>query len=105
MSKISATKKTTEETRLLQAFESGDFRPASSRRLRVRQLKQAAQAVVKVRRLNIRLSAPVLEGLRARAAEEGLPYQTLIASVFHRFVTGRLVDRGSKTSRPTAGRR
>jgi predicted DNA binding CopG/RHH family protein len=49
--------------------------------------------------LNIRLSAPILEGLRARAAEERLPYQTLIASVLHKFVTGRLVDRGSNASR------
>jgi predicted DNA binding CopG/RHH family protein len=65
----------------------------------VRQLKQTARATVKDRRLNIRLSAPVLESLRARAAEEGLPYQTLIASVLHRFVTGRLVDRDSKASR------
>jgi predicted DNA binding CopG/RHH family protein len=99
MSKIGPTRKTTEESRLLQAFESGDFQPVRSRRLRVRQLKQAARATVKDRRLNIRLSAPVLEGLRARAAEEGLPYQTLIASVLHKFITGRLVDRGSKTSR------
>ena len=99
MGKITATRKTTEESRLLQAFESGDFRPARSRRLQVHQLKQAARATLKDSRLNIRLSAPVLEGLRARAAEEGLPYQTLIASVLHRFVTGRLVDRGSKASR------
>ena len=99
MGKTTATRKTTEESRLLQAFESGDIRPARSRRLRVRQLKQAARATVKDRRLNIRLSAPVLESLRARAAEEGLPYQTLIASVLHKFVTGRLVDRGSKASR------
>jgi predicted DNA binding CopG/RHH family protein len=99
MGKTTATRKTIEESRLLQAFERGDFRPARSRRVRVRQLKQAARATVKDRRLNIRLSAPVLEGLRARAAEEGLPYQTLIASVLHKFVTGRLVDRGSKASR------
>jgi predicted DNA binding CopG/RHH family protein len=99
MSKISATRKTTEESRLLQAFESGDFQPVRSRRLRVRRLKQAAHATVKDRRLNIRISALVLAGLRARAAEEGLPYQTLIASVLHKFITGRLVDRGSKTSR------
>ena len=99
MSKTTATRKTTEESRLLQAFESGDFRPARSRRLRARQLKQTDRATVKDRRLNIRLSAPVLEGLRDRAAEEGLPYQTLIASVLHRFVTGRLVERGSKASR------
>jgi predicted DNA binding CopG/RHH family protein len=99
MGKTTATRKTTEESCLLHAFEDGDFRPARSRRLRVRQLKQAAMATVKDRRLNIRLSAPVLEGLRARAAEEGLPYQTLIASVLHKFVTGRIVDRGSKASR------
>ena len=99
MVNTTVTRKTTEESRLLQAFESGDFRPARSRRVRVRQLKQAARATLKDRRLNIRLSAPVLEGLRARAAEEGLPYQTLIASVLHKFVTGRLVERGSKASR------
>jgi predicted DNA binding CopG/RHH family protein len=105
MNKSSASKMTTEESRLLTAFESGDFQPVRSRRLRVRQLKQAAHATVKDRRLNIRLSGPVLEGLRARAAEEGLPYQTLIASVLHKFVTGRLVDRGSKVSRSAPGKR
>jgi|SRR5450631_995103 predicted DNA binding CopG/RHH family protein len=105
MSNISASKKTIEESRVLQAFESGDFQPVRPRRLRVRQLKQAARATLKDRRLNIRLSAPVLAGLRARAAEEGLPYQTLIASVLHKFVTGRLVDRSSKMSRSASGRR
>jgi predicted DNA binding CopG/RHH family protein len=97
MGKIIAPRKTTEKSRLLRAFEGGDFRSVRSRPLRVRQLKQAAHAAVKDRRLNIRLSAPILEGLRARAAEEGLPYQTLIASVLHKFVTGRLIDRSSKT--------
>jgi predicted DNA binding CopG/RHH family protein len=105
MSKISTSKKTAEESRLLQAFESGDFQPVRSRRLRVRQLRRAARATAKDRRLNIRLSAPVLEGLRARAAEEGLPYQTLIASVLHKFVTGRLVDRGLKMPRSGPGKR
>ena len=47
-----------------------------------------------------------LEGLQARAAEEGVPYQTLMASVLHKFVSGRLVEaqkrittRSSRTAR------
>ena len=39
------------------------------------------------------MRARQLEGLKARAAEEGLPYRTLIASVLHKFVIGRLVER------------
>ena len=42
--------------------------------------------------INIRISEQDLYNLRARSAEEGLPYQTLIASVLHKYVTGRLVD-------------
>ncbi len=45
------------------------------------------------RRLDIRIFSPVLEGLQARAAEEGLPHQTLIASLLHGFATGRPVER------------
>ena len=97
--KATTTRKGGEDARTLQAFGSGDFGAARSRGLRMRQLKQAAPRTLKNGRLNIRLSAPVLEGLRARVAEEGLPYQTLIASVLHKFVTGRLVDRGTKAQR------
>jgi predicted DNA binding CopG/RHH family protein len=98
MIKFAATSKKTEESRLLRAFESGGLRPVRSRLLRMRQLKQAAHAMVKDRLVNVRLSASVLESLRALAAEQDLPYHTLIASVLHKFVTGRLVDRRSKTS-------
>jgi predicted DNA binding CopG/RHH family protein len=62
--------------------------------------QQAARATpAKDRRLNIRLSSPVFNGLQPRAREEGLPYQTLIASVLHRFVTGRLVEKPAKPVR------
>ena len=49
-------------------------------------------------RVNIRLSTRDLVLLRARALEEGIPYQTLIASVLHRYVSGRLIDAGRTTS-------
>ncbi len=46
----------------------------------------------KTRNINIRISETVLEELKKRSQEEGIPYQTLISSVLHKFVTNRLVD-------------
>ena len=46
----------------------------------------------KTRNVNIRISEAVLEQLKRRSQEEGIPYQTLISSVLHKFVTDRLVD-------------
>lgn len=53
----------------------------------------AAATFKKDRRVNIRISSKDLEALQKRALEEGLPYQTLIASVLHKFVSGRLIER------------
>jgi hypothetical protein len=44
----------------------------------------------KDRRLNIRLSSKDLEAIQKRALPEGLPYQTLIASLLHKYAAGRL---------------
>jgi predicted DNA binding CopG/RHH family protein len=44
----------------------------------------------KDRRLNIRISSKDLEAIQKRALEEGLPYQTLIASLLHKYASGRL---------------
>ena len=45
------------------------------------------------KRITIRLNGDVLSQIRQLAQEEGLPYQTLISSVLHKYTTGRLVDR------------
>jgi predicted DNA binding CopG/RHH family protein len=49
----------------------------------------------KTRNVNIRISESVLEQLKRRSKEEGIPYQTLISSILHKFVTDRLVDEKS----------
>jgi len=49
----------------------------------------------KTRNVNIRISESVLEQLKRRSQEEGIPYQTLISSILHKFVTDRLVDEKS----------
>lgn len=92
--KSPSRKELLEEKRLLGEYEHGELRSSVRGPEDLLRFKQAARATLaKNRRLNIRISSPVLEGLQARAAAEGLPYQTLIASVLHKFVTGRLVER------------
>ena len=68
--------------------------------------REAARATfVKNKRVNIRLSAADLMDLQARAYEEGVPYQTLIASVLHKYVSGRLRETKSRlTPRSTRSR-
>jgi predicted DNA binding CopG/RHH family protein len=57
------------------------------------EIRAAARATgVKNKRVNIRLSAADLQDIQVRALEEGIPYQTLIASVLHKYVTGRLAE-------------
>jgi predicted DNA binding CopG/RHH family protein len=85
------------DDRLLKEYERGAFRSTKPTKAALQQYARATLA--KDRRLNIRLSSPTLEGLRDRANEEGLPYQTLIASVLHKFVTGRLIEKPTKPSR------
>jgi hypothetical protein len=60
------------------------------------ELREAARNTLrKEKRINIRLSAKDLFDIQAAAAEEGMPYQTLIASIIHKYATGNLIDRRS----------
>jgi predicted DNA binding CopG/RHH family protein len=47
------------------------------------------------RRVNIRISSKALEALQKRALAEGIPYQTLLASILHTYAAGRLVEKGA----------
>jgi predicted DNA binding CopG/RHH family protein len=58
-------------------------------------LEGVLDKIRKTRNVNIRISESVLEQLKRRSKEEGIPYQTLISSILHKFVTDRLVDEKS----------
>src|SRR5438132_12178946 len=78
-----------EEKDLITAYESGEFRPVKDQQTAKQTAVQAARRYLrKDARVNIRLSSADLEMLKRRAAEEGLPYQSLIASVLHKYVSG-----------------
>jgi predicted DNA binding CopG/RHH family protein len=97
-------RKSTDE-KLLESYESGKLVSTGPSKNELKKYRDAARATLtKDRRVNIRLSSPVLLDIQARAAEDGIPYQTLIASVLHKFVTGRLVEKPSRlTARSPIG--
>jgi predicted DNA binding CopG/RHH family protein len=90
------TKKTDhDDDELLRAYESGGLKSVATSDA-IARLRAAARATaLKDRRVNIRLSSVDLSDIQVKALEQGLPYQTLIASVLHKYVTGRLVERSS----------
>jgi predicted DNA binding CopG/RHH family protein len=82
------------ERKVLRSVERGEWRSAASDKAALKRYVQAARRTLKKnRRVNIRISQGDLEDLQVRAFEEGLPYQTLIASVLHKYVTGLLVPK------------
>ena len=94
-----------EEKEILEAFESGKLKSVKNRRSELaRHRKVAAATFAKDKRINIRISSKDLRALQKRALVEGLPYQTLVSSVLHKFVEGQMVekpsDRRSETTPP-----
>jgi len=82
------------ETEILSAYEAGELAPVATKE-ELEKLRAAARATgTKDRRVNIRLSSADVRDIQALALRDGIPYQTLIASILHKYVTGRLVDRG-----------
>ena len=90
-----------EERQLLSAFERGALKSVITSEAALRRYRDYARATLsKPQRVNIRLSAQTLAGIRSRAAEEGMPYQTLMATVLHKYTTGRFVEkRAARTTR------
>jgi predicted DNA binding CopG/RHH family protein len=78
-----------EEKELVEAYDRGEFKSVKNQKAAKGEAVQAARRYMrKDERINIRLSTADLEMLKRRAAEEGLPYQTLIASILHKYVSG-----------------
>lgn len=90
-------KRDTFDEDILAAYEKGGLKSVAPSKAQLKRYQEAAQATfIKDRRVNIRLSSPDLMDIQARALEEGMPYQTLIASVLHKFVSGKLVEKPSR---------
>lgn len=83
-----------EELEIVQAFEAGQLRSQHPVKETLDRHRAYAQKTLgKNKRVNIRLSENDLEEIKVRALEEGIPYQTLMGSVLHKYVSGRLVEK------------
>ena len=87
------TRLTKEEKSLLVDFDNNEFRSVASKKEMERVRAAARATAIKDRRVNIRLSSHDLESIQVRALQEGMPYQTLITSILHKYISGRLVEK------------
>lgn len=91
------------ESDVLHAYEAGEFESVATKEELERFRTSARATAAKDKRVNIRLSSGDLRDIQTRALEDGIPYQTLIASVLHKYVTGRLVERDITGTSPGRG--
>ena len=83
-----------EEREMIEAYEKGELRPVKNRKRARDMARQAAGNYLKKNsRINIRLSDSDLQMIKIKAVEEGMPYQTLISSIIHKYVSGRLTHK------------
>jgi predicted DNA binding CopG/RHH family protein len=83
-----------EEQELLESIESGEWQSVDNLEDEIKKHREIAKNTLKKdKRINIRLSSNDLQMLKTTAVELGMPYQTLVSSVLHQYVTGRLVQK------------
>jgi len=84
------------EREVVAGYEKEDPMSVPNLKREMARYREYAKATFqKNRRVNIRISEKDLDGIQRRAVAEGLPYQTLMSSVLHKFVTGRLTEKTS----------
>ena len=81
-----------EEKQLLKAVEAGEFESVLTKKRRTELVTAAKDTVCKDKRINIRISNRDLKAVQLKASEEGIPYQTLVSSVIHKYISGSLKD-------------
>ena len=89
MSKHRLNKLDKEEQEILEAIENGEWELIKPRKSELAYYAQIAKnSLRKDQRMNIRISKADLGRVKAKAAEEGIPYQTMVASIIHKYVSG-----------------
>lgn len=78
-----------DEREVISDFEGGTYQSNPNLAEREKELQQAARNTQnKTRNINIRLTEKDLARLKAKAVEEGIPYQTLVTSILHKAASG-----------------
>ena len=86
-----------EEKELQQSIENNEWTTVSNfDEIKQNLMKAAAETAIKDYRINVRISKRDVEALKTKALEDGIPYQTLVTSILHKYVTGRLKEPHTK---------
>lgn len=89
-----------EERDLIESYERDEWVPVPDMEARIAEYQESARVFLrKERRVNIRMTNQDLFALKELAFEDGIPYQTLMSSILHKYVTGRLIERPRPMSR------
>ncbi|MBL7205312.1 MAG: antitoxin [Desulfobacteraceae bacterium] len=89
-------KLTKEEKDLLKSVERGEWRRIPDFEKESKRYQESARATLrKDKRVNIRMTERDLVRIQKKAIEEGLPYQTLISSILHKYINDRFVEKAS----------
>lgn len=82
------------EKEMLGSFEKGEWVSSKDSAALKKMFKSAAKnTLTKDQRMNIRMTKQDIQSLKVKALEEGMPYQTLVSSVLHKYVSGKLVEK------------
>ena len=82
-----------DEKKLLKSLESGEWSSVNDLKSYKKHLTEAARkTMLKARRMNIRIAKRDLDRLKAKALEHGIPYQTLVSSILHKYLSGKLKE-------------
>ena len=83
-----------EERDILESYERGEWVPVKNPKKEIKKLQDYARNTLqKDKRINIRMSSKDLDQIQVIAAQEGIPYQTLVSSIIHKYVSGYLIER------------
>jgi len=78
-----------EEKELVESYEKGEWEPIKKKNQKV-YIQAAKESMAKNKRINIRLTTRDYHEIQVKAVEEGIPYQTLISSIIHKYNKGKL---------------
>ena len=82
------------EKEILESFEKDEWETVDNlENKKSRYAQYARNTFLKNKRINIRISEKDFLGIKAKSLEEGIPYQTLISSILHKFISGKLVEK------------
>jgi predicted DNA binding CopG/RHH family protein len=83
-----------EEKKITESFDHGEWKTVKNPKVEIKKLKAYSRnTLLKDKRINIRMSSKDLDQVQVIAVQEGVPYQTLISSVIHKYVSGYLIEK------------